>query len=365
MTIISKIYCFIVIFISLISCHETELKTKYAEQYIIDSFELKILDYNDVCAFINFTNDSVINSFSYSKNIIETYNCINNYYSLDSNKNIAIDYNKTVFFFTKIGNEYYITDSKNNWTIVNEITKKQLELKRTAELPFIGNNYRLGYNRLCHLLKVDNKLYCQYSIGLSDSTIDENIIASFIPNKVTIDSIQTYLLKPKAIFNYLEKQQMYATNCNKIVVVFPCFDTIYNFNTRTGLVNKIVIGNKKFKLPAKAFLNPIDSNYFSDLSKYGFDNFNYLGIQFNPSTKHFVLYFTEPVSEIKDRNLLDTDQPLQAVILNEDFKILEYVKFKTVYEIPYTFIVHPSKGIAIPLMKDKNTNVKTFYYFNF
>lgn len=348
------------------SCQEKANKnTLNADEFITDSFTININDFNSVCQFINFANAHTINSFDPVKNEIETYQLKGNTFVLDSTQNIRVNQRVDFYFFTPLQGKYYLTDAENNWTIVDSATKQSQFYKRTATIPFIGQEYRLGYNRQTPLIKQGNTLYCQYTSPAGTAQIDEHIMASFTPQNGVIDNISNYLDKPKALYNYVERLHMYCVKDSIVSLLFPCFDTLYRLNITTGMVTKKVLQNKHFCFPAQTQLNVDDPNYFSDLSKYTYANFMYYGIQYNPATGHYVAYYRLPVKHVKDRNIVDTDQPLQAIVMDSDYNILNYVLFKPVYDEPFCFVVHPTKGIAIPLLKEPKTNAKNFYYFNF
>jgi hypothetical protein len=183
------------------------------------------------------------------------------------------------------------------------------------------------------------------------------------PSTDTLQYLRTYITKPSNLSDYDFPLGMYAFHNNTVFLMYPQFDTIYSFNRSTGTLHKTAIHNQDFTQPAKFTCIPFTPEYGSCATKYYLHNFRYYGIHYNPLTKHFVLFYNSPVNPVKGRIPTSKDQPLQAMVLDEQLRPLYYHSFTKNLEAGTSFFIIPGKGLAMPIL-DEHYETTKFYIYN-
>jgi hypothetical protein len=82
-----------------------------------------------------------------------------------------------------------------------------------------------------------------------------------------------------------------------------------------------------------------------------------LSINYNPHSKHFILFFSAPQLKKIDKN-----QNYAGIILDSNLKTIKYIDFsKYTFFVPECFIQFPSGKLGMPIY-DNNKSIKREHF---
>ena len=197
--------------------------------------------------------------------------------------------------------------------------------------------------------------------------LEENEFMEFKKEGDSLRFIQTGFPKPPGLKNYNLPLAKYCRKGSRLYVIYPCYDTLYVFDHISRNLNRIAIGNKDYELPETYRNKAFTPSYGSYQTRYELNNFAYSAIYYNPSTRHFVLFYYSPVKpDDTGHSVTPDDQKLQALVLDEAFQNPLYYCFTKTYVNPCSFFIIPGKGLVMPRFKDYEHYEKTvFDIYNF
>ncbi len=365
-----KHYFIAVLFISFYGCntpHTASDKIIYGETLFADSFEVKGIEARTEIQSFWHLNDTCLLSFNIEGSRVRYYSNKKNkrIYLPRISNNLAPQRFLPGFFrddkgnFMAMDNKQQLLRYNKDFTLKDSMYfnynppyyKRGFQLARTGTLPAIS----LGDTLICFISHNDVADYLPYSFK-------ERPLIESIWKEGRIVKTERLFEKPANLIKYISYYgPFYAYNKaqNKLVLAYPCFDTLYTYNRSAKNYEKIPIGNKDFK-PLEEYDQSRGSD-FAYLTKYGLNNFSYHALYFNELTGHYLLFYTTPnkAGSIKNRKQ-------KAIVLNHDYKILHYLNFSYRYGDIQNLFFYPGKGLVLPREKSPTDYEDTkFYILNF
>lgn len=274
-----------------------------------------------------------------------------------------------VFQGKETGNQirFYFGDiDKHEIKVIDEKGMLVSEHKMTHTFPYLKDSYNLlGYANQPLLLIGDTLIGGLINTGYSLAMLyKESIFNEFLYTKDTLRFLKSFG-KFQGTNEYMFPNPNSCLLDNRIWLVFPFSDTLYQYNVKTGAEFKIPIHNNDFTQPAKLSWDKSGKS-FAKLNQYAAHNFSYMGMEINQRDDHIVLFYNKPMIQ-KDKNkLLDPmASPLYAVVLDKKGTILKYYSFGS-KNYSLSFFAVPD-GIAIPKFSNHLFDAKTIHFdvFNF
>ncbi len=349
----------------------------YVNSSVLIEDSLTIADVGSLSEFMYMEsiNDSTIKSYNVA-------DCSINYYKFD-HKRLIYKHSKTIHelptrgylpLFFKHNNYYYQgTEIKQNASGViykyDTLYRLVKAIKLTYSFKYLGNNFMLDNGITSPLISRGDTIISVFyhnDVAYIPEYYKENSVAEFVVKKDSIIVGTTYINKPLESDKYGLRPISYCFNNNTVFAIYPIVDSIYSYNRSTKKEIHFSIGNEDFSKP-HYFKEDDSDDYFKRLTDYELENFRYGAILFNPITKHYIIFYYLPLDIKQSKKLLSfRDQKEFAIILNEKFEILKYVKFDNKYFNQANYFFIPGKGIAMPLFKSKSDyeNIK-YYIYNF
>lgn len=352
----------------LLSCDKTDQLQRATEPPPLDSFLISGIDNPQQTNNFVYINDSILCSYDLiEKKLVFFHKDQNGNYKASLKKEIDTEF-WSMFFRGSNGRNYF-TDRSNTITEYNT-TVDTLQKRYTISHRFhhLKDSFALARANNSPILITHDTLISVISPNSNESLrlyFKEQEVAEFRIDPVTdtIRYLRSYITKPANLSDYDFPMGMYAFHNNTVFLVYPQFDTIYSFNRSTNTFRKIAIHNQDFMQPAKFTCQPFTPDYGSCATKYYLHNFRYWGIYHNPVSKHFVLFYNAAVEPVKGRTPTFNDQPLKAIVLDEQLNVVGYHYFKKNLEAGTSFFMIPGKGLAIPILNETYETAR-FYIYN-
>lgn len=308
-----------------------------------------------------FLNDSNLIAFTNRIKSVSTYKMLTkNFFTFTSKDSIQDTSNLNTFFIDSISHSPNFISSDNIWYKL-ESTKK---LKQFTEINLnlsmlLKNEYQFFSVHQQPVIVSDSSILMQIAFkgdaGFYKWFQEPSSFAHIIYNNNGISKIDKIGRKPKDLKDHIGYLELYCKSKNKLVFIYPCVDSIFEYDLNTKEYKSSFISNSSFVKPKQK----IDQDKLLEDSEYAskarLESFTYTGIFYSPRTDHYILYFVPPVSDTIKVPTFD-DQELFALILDNNYKSLKTVKFKQTYRSTLSFL--PSyEGIYMPLYKkSKNAN---------
>jgi hypothetical protein len=329
----------------------------------VDSFYLYgINDLNDVIN-LDYVNDSTFYSFNFNANTLEKFSKRDDHnYKFIYEKQIQIEdvlqtfcvLNSNLFLLVDFENRHYVFDTS--------MRIQKLYIQDIKE--HLGKNYINASLKYHPISFKNNKFWSIYYFMHLDSYtryFQEPSLCEYEIKQDSIFKVNSFIDKPKDLINYESPYPIFCDNGDSIVLVYPCFDSLYIVNKTTKYLSKMKIGNLSYKLPARWDYHQLFADTFNAYkSRYELQNFKYQAIVYSPNTHHYLLFYTEPSKDA-------FTQPLKLLVLDSKFKTIDYYKFDEHFFNVTNLVVIPNKGIALPLYpKDPEHEKNILYYiYNF
>ncbi len=352
----------------LLSCGKNIRLQEATQPPPVDSFSVSGLDAGQQTNSFAFINDSTLCSYDLTNMSLV-------FFHKDSSGNYRAGIKKEIdtefwsMHFRGDDGKNYFTD-RDNAVIVYNATADSLLKRYTIPHRFrsLKDSFALSCANNSPVLVLHDTLISVISPNSNESErlyYQEQEIAEFRidPASDKLHYLRSYISKPPHLSDYDFPLGMYAFHHNTVFLVYPQFDTIYSFNRSTNTLLKTAIHNQDFVPSARFTCVPFTPEYGSCATKYYLHNFRYYGLHYNPLSKHFLLFYNSPVKEVKGRIASHKDQPLQAIVLDEQLNTLKYYTFTKNLEAGTSFFMIPGKGLAMPIL-DKNYETTRFYIYN-
>lgn len=260
--------------------------------------------------------------------------------------------------------------SRDNVLSCYNATADQMLWKRPIRhvFPYLRDSFSIFSPHSAPIVKRHDTLIASLSHGFIQSYpqyFKEPEIAEFRLTPDSIAFLRNYITKPSSLPDYCFPLSKYCLQGNHICLIYPCFDTLYRYDRMKNTLTKTRIGNRDYQLPAKFDMSKLwTPDYGSYQTNYSLHSFSYSAIYYNPLTKHFILFYGAPVSNVsKDKMATPDDQKMKAMILDEHFKPLKYYIFKSRnFVLAESYFIVPGKGLAMPVFKGHDDYETTLFY---
>jgi hypothetical protein len=352
----------------MLSCDKNIRLQEATVPFAIDSFTVSGIDVGQQVNNFRYINDSTLCSYDLTTmNLVFFHKDQNGNYGAPAGKEIDTEF--WSMHFRGDDGKHYFTDANNNMVEYNATADSVLKrYTMPHRFQYLKDSFALASANSMPILKIHDTIISVISPNSNESLrlyFKEQEMAEFRIDPVThsIHYLRSYISKPANLSDYDFTLGMYAFHNNTVFLIYPQFDTIYSFNRSTNSLSKTAIHNQDFAQPAKFTCQPFTPEYGSCATKYYLNNFRYYGIHFNEVTKHFVLFYNSPVKEINGRIPTLKDQPLQALVLDEQLRPIKYHTFTKNLEAGSSFFMIPGKGLAMPILNEKYETTQ-FYIYN-
>ena len=352
----------------LLSCSDSAKLQQATEPPPIDSFTVSGLDAAQQVNNFHYINDSTLVSYDLTNmNLVFFYKDKSGNYKAGAKKEIDTEF--WSFNFCDDENNHYFTDRNN--TIIKYNAAADSLMKRYTiphRFRYLKDSFALSVANNSPVVIRHDTLIAVISPNSNESErlyYKEQEVSEFKLHPVgdTLSYLRSYITKPSGLSDGDFPLGMYAFHHNTVFLIYPQYDTIYSFDRSSNTLLKSPVRNQDFTKPAKFACSPFTPGYGSCATKYYLHNFRYYGIHFNEATKHFLLFYNAPVKEVKGKIPTSKDQPLQAIMLDEQLRPLNYYTFTKNLEAGSGFFMIPGKGLAMPLL-DKRYETTRFYIYN-
>lgn len=352
----------------LFSCADSAQLKQATEPPPIDSFTVSGLDVAEQTHNIHYINDSTLASYDLTAmSLVFFHKDKRGNYKAGIKKKIDTEF-WSMHFRGRDGKNYF-TDRNN---AISEYNASADSLLRRYTIPHhfrhMKDSFALPCSNTSPIMLLHDTLVSVISPVSNESLrlyFKEQEVNEFKMNPAsdTLSYLRSYITKPSNLSDYDFPLGIYAFHNNTVFLMYPQFDTIYSFNRSTNTLRKTAIHNQDFVQPAKFTCAPFTPEYGSCATRYYLHNFRYYGMHYNPLTKHFLLFYNAPVKEVKGRIASPKDQPLQAMVLDEQLRPLHYHSFHKNLEAGTSFFIIPGKGLAM-LLLNEHYETTTFYIYN-
>lgn len=347
------------------SCHTEPAIVHYSRANAIDSFVIDSVEDGQGLSNFAAINESELVGYSYMTMNMSTYRKNKRGYSLSKCQALPDTFFSMAFFIDSAHHQPCLIGIENQCLFRLEADgqlKKILHIQ--LDLPVLKEQYRFFHtadnpvtvNDSSLLLNIAPMTPYDYQKQFYEKGFAEVVIKNDSITKVN------YLFDyPKGIEHDIFVNPVYCSNGTKMLVVYPCIDSIYAYDRATQQYKTYPIRNKQYSPSAHYDASRwMEADY---VTKLRFNSFYYEGIFFNPKTRHYVLYYVPPVDKhIKVPSY--NDQEYFALVLDEQFKHIKTVKFLDKFRWTGNFLLTP-QGIAMPLYSKNYKYEKTYQYYYF
>lgn len=359
--------------IILLSCeNKSNINTIKGESQFIDSFEVHGMESRCEIQSFWYMNDSTLLSYNTEGINVSYYNDRRGDKVYKAGKRLAVEPGQLLNgFFRDSRGRFRSIDEQNNLIKYDSAFKVIQKIPFTYSFPYFKESFIIGHNGTAPAILMGDTLICLYAHGdvkdYYSSYFKEKSIVEIVFKNDSVKGVKTYFDKPKGLKNYFAPFPFHVYNqvSNSLVLNFPCYDTLYTYNRSTKKYKSIAINNRDYTLP-----KDYDNNKLSDfayLSKYQLANFYYWSMYYNELTQHYILFYTKPAMPKNKNNLVGFGNvKLQAIVLDDNFQIIQYLTFDNMYGDMKNFFFYPGKGLVMP--KENNVSDyanKKFYIYNF
>ncbi len=361
-------FCLLIVIGCSCSQPENSAEEIIAENNIIDSFALNGIAARCELQSLHYLNDSSILSFNQESNEVSLYTLKNESktFVLSQRKSIAPQGYIPAFFklqdnsFCSISTENKLYKYDKDWK-VSDTTNLNLNF------PHLKHSYLIGCWKSMPVLQSGDTLISTFAYGgLNDylTYFKEPAITEYIPEDTNARQISSYLPKPASLKHFMLPFPRYCYAGNTIYLIYPCFDSLYIYNRYSKSAHTVALKNKNYQLPLPFdYVKGLD---FSYLTQYELHNFCYKAIYHNPLSGNFLLFYVSPATTtIAGANPTFDDQPLKAIVINKDYQVLQYWKFKFNYSDITNQLYIPGKGLSLARHGQDDFKKTHFYLFNF
>lgn len=327
----------------------------------IDSLLLENL--NSTHDFFNLTQvgDSTMIAFSDESNEISTYHKTPKGYIFASKKGIAYPARFIAFFIDSVQHKSNIISMDQDWYRLDAHNEPKLVTHIKLDLPFLKASYCFFSFPNCPVLFTDSSLIMRISATNPTDyvhALSEKVLAYIAYKGDSIQHVAYLYTKPKSLIDQFEVFPSYCKKDNKLLLIYPCIDSIYQYDLLSKQYTTIPIHNPYYKVPEKYdYTRCRESEYATKMKLH---NFCYNGIFYNPATQHYVLYYHAPVDPAIKVPTFD-DQERRAIVLDEKFGYVKTVLFNNKYREPASYLIM-KKGIAMPVFSKKYENEKNYLF---
>jgi hypothetical protein len=334
----------------------------------IDSFTVSGIDIGQQVDNFQYINDSTLCSYDLTNmNLVFFRKDANGNYRAASKNEMDTEF-WSMYFRGDDGKNYFA--NRNNHIAEYNMNADSLLKRYTIphHFPYLKDSFALSVANNSPVLKIHDTIISVIGCTSNESErlyFKEQEIAEFKldPASDTLRYLRSYITKPSNLSDYDFPLGMFSFHNNTVFLIYPQSDTIYSFNRSTNTLHKTAIHNQDFVQPAKFNCQPFSTEYGSCATKYYLHNFRYYGIYYNPLTKHFILFYNTPVAEQKNHVPTFKDQPLRAIVLDEQLNVLSYHTMKKTLGLGSESFLIPGKGLAMPV-NTKNYETTPFYIYN-
>ncbi len=354
--------------ILLASCDKNIQLQEATQPPPVDSFMVSGIDVGQQVDNFKYINDSTLCSYDLTAmTLVFFHKDKNGNYKAGIKKEIDTEF-WSMYFRGQNGKNYF-TD-RNNAIIEYNASADSLLKRYTIphRFRFLKDSFAISCANNSPIMVLHDTLVSVICPNSNESLrlyFKEQEVSEFKinPRSDTLSYLRSYITKPSTLSDYDFPLGMHAFHNNTLFLLYPQFDTIYSFNRSTGTPHKTAIHNQDFVQPAKFTCIPFTPEYGSCATKYYLHNFRYNGIYYNPLTKHVVLFYNAPVKATKNHIPTFNDQPLRAIVLDEQLNILSYHTLKKTLGLGSESFLIPGKGLAMPV-NNKNYETTKFYIYN-
>lgn len=334
----------------------------------VDSFTVSGIDVGQQADNFQYLNDSTLCSYDLTNmTLVFFHKDKSGNYKAGNKKEIDTEF--WSMYFRGYDGKHYFVDGNNRIAEYSATTDSLLRHYTIPHrFPYLRDSFALARANSCPILKLHDTIIAVISPNSNESErlyYKEQEISEFKvdPANDTISYIRSYINKPSNLSDFDFPMGSYCFYNNTIFLLYPQFDTIYSFNRSTNISRKIAIHNQDFVQPSKFTCEPFTPEYGSCATRYYLHNFRYNGIYHNPLTKHVVLFYNAPVTPEKGHIPTFNDQPLRAIVLDEQLNILFYHTMKKTLGLGSETFLIPGKGLAMPVSA-KHYETTKFYIYN-
>lgn len=227
--------------------------------------------------------------------------------------------------------------------------KQNYYLSSSGDMPFI----QIGDTFICN--------YTHNNYNYFFDTYNEDALMQITLNKNRTTHVKTIMQKPANLKQYDFLNYPHCLINNTIHKLYSCFDTLYLYNLTSQSQQKVALNNKNYTLP-----KPLNQSQFGNVSyetKRELESFFYTAMYYNTNTKHFIIFYRPPVVNENEQNSGFENKHIKAIILNNQYKIIQYITFKQNYIDEHIFLPIPNKGLAMPIA-NKDGGI-TYYIHDF
>jgi hypothetical protein len=364
-------FIFIIFSALLFSCGNVPEKPLTTEPLPVDSFIVSGFDVGQQTQDCKYINDTLLCSYDLiSEHLSFFHKNKSGNYSVAVKKEIDTEFWSS-YFMGDDGRHYFI-DHDNFVTVYDPFAEHKMDTCYIRHrFRYMLDTFALNSANNTPLLKIRDTL-----IAIIGPRTDEGYKAYFKEQEIsefkidqkthTISYLRSYFTKPSNLSDFDYPFGVYCFVNNAIFMLYPPMDSLYIHNRSTNSTTKICINNPDYKMPAKFTCKAFTPEYGSCATKYQLHNFRYTAIYHNPLTRHFVLFYEAPVSDtIKGRVPTFDDQPLKALVLDEQFNQVSRLTFNKKFISAMSFFFIPVKGLAMPIFKGTDAHETTpFYIYN-
>lgn len=365
-----KVLLLIAIVLILASCKE---KTLVGEMAVVDSFVVNGVVGMDEILCMSPLNDTTLVSYSIQSSELSYYTqtSSNSYVRSRPRKLLEDSY---IFSFSVINSKKFcLIDNYNRFYFVDSGLQIQ-QINNNDNKEYLGRNFLNPDLKNIPVMFDQNdftathyyrKLHDTTALGGYEKYFKEPVLCNYTIADTVISATMCYAPKPDGLIDFFMPFPKYCSKGNDIVVLYPCFDTLYIYDKTNGKERKVYIGNSHYSVPDKFDYKKIVDieNLGSYQTKYKLTNFQYLGIYYNSLTEHYMLFYNTP---IRNKNNYEK-QKLQLLVLDKNYSYVKQYSFNNDYFSTENFLFIKNKGLALPVFKNdySGSNSVVYYLYNF
>lgn len=364
-----KLIFTILITVIMASCKNVAKSVEYIKALPVDSFSVRGIDIGQQADNFQYVNDTTLCSYDLTDSrLVYFHKDKSGDYSAGRKKQVDTEFWST--YFKGDDNKNYFIDGNNVISVYDPSDSTSAKKYTIAhKFKFLKDSFGLASANNTPIIKRHDTIIAvitPISNTSSQLYFKEQEIAEFkfTPGSDTLRFLRSYITKPSNLSDYDYPIGSFCLHNNTVFLVYPSMDTIYCFDRTTNKLSKTVLNNQDFRQPEKFTCQAFSADYGSCATKYYLNNFRYNGIYFNPSTRHFIVFYNAPVVRYKGRVPVFSDQPLKAAILDEKMNVISYQVLNKQLGLGSGSLVIPGKGLAMPVMSEKYETTQ-FYIYNF
>jgi hypothetical protein len=283
-------------------------------------------------------------------------------------KSIRLKETNLAYSFFKYESDWLVIDVEGNLFRYDSLWAFMDKQAINLSLNILKNNNRLIQSNNLPF-KINGDTVVGYTLHDDFSGYEESFSEQpYVRFRITKDSIillNQLSHRPKSAIEY-NALPSHCFRKNEIFTIYPCYDTIYRCDLKTGITKKTAIDNPDYRLPQPFVLDSLMN--FGYVAQYQIKNFSYIPqILYNPVTDHFVVFYYKYLINQKSKdNLKEREIHLYAIVLDSNLKKISCIKFDRKYSNPESGFYYSGKGIALSVFKNKfDFETTTFHIFNF